>query len=101
MRVERRPYEFDILAEFPNARLFKMWEGGGAFKAERDGKPFIISDARTLADDVEYTVELGLVNRETALDGLVSVVEFEDEAERAAYVAREMAFGSDVEACAD
>jgi hypothetical protein len=33
MRIERRPYDFEIRAEFPNARLFKAWEGGGAFNA--------------------------------------------------------------------
>lgn len=97
MRIQDRPYDFDIRAEFPNARLFKAWEGGGAFKAERDGKPFIISDGRTIA---EFLDETGLTDRE-ALDGLVSVVEFEDEAERDAYVAREMAFGADLEGRTD
>jgi hypothetical protein len=97
MRVERRPYDFEICAEFPNARLFKAWEGGGAFKAERDGKAFIISDGRTIA---EFLDESGLADRAT-LDGLVSVIEFDDEAERDAYVAREMAFGTDLEGRTD
>ena len=45
-----RPYDFEIRTEFPNARLFKAWEGGGAFKAERDGKPFVTTDGRTIAE---------------------------------------------------
>lgn len=82
MRVEHRPYNFDIRSEFPHARLFKGWEGGCALKAERDGKPFIISDGRTIA---EFLDEADLAARE-ALDRLVSVMEFENEAERDAYI---------------
>lgn len=74
-------------------RLFKGWEGGCAFKAERDGKPFIVSDGRTIA---EFLDEADLPDPE-ALNGLVSVIEFENEAERDAYITREMAFGTDLE----
>jgi hypothetical protein len=48
------------------------------FKAERDGEPFIISNGPTIA---EFLDEPDLADSE-ALDGLVSVIEFEDEAER-------------------
>ncbi len=93
MRVEYRPYNFDIRSEFPNAHVFKGWEGGCAFKAERDGKPFIISDGRTIA---EFLDEADLIDSE-ALNGLVSVIEFENAAERDIYIAEAMRFGTDLE----
>ena len=74
MRIERRPYDFDIHTEFPNARLFRAWEGGGAFKVERDGKSFVISDGRPIA---EFLDEADLTDRD-ALNRLVSVIEFEN-----------------------
>lgn len=93
MRAERRPYNFDTRHEFPDARPFRAWEGGCAYKAERDGKPFIIIDGRTMADFVD---EADLPDRE-ALNGLVSVIEFDSEAERNAHIAQKMVFGTDVE----
>jgi hypothetical protein len=98
MRVERRPYDFDIDAEFPNARLFsRRGKAAGRSRPNAAEKYFIISDGRTMA---EFLDMLDLATRER-LDGLVSVIEFEDEAERDAYVAREMAFGTNLEARAE
>jgi hypothetical protein len=89
MRVDRHPCKSGVLAEFPNAQVFQGWEGGCAFKAQRDGKPFIIIDEGTMADfmDENDPTEREILNR------LVSVIEFESEAERDAYIAREMQFG--------
>jgi hypothetical protein len=90
MRVERRPFAFELRAEFPNACRFQVWEGGGAFRAERGGTPVIVIDERTLADflDEADSQDAG------ALDALVSVLEFETEAQREAYIAQEMALGA-------
>src|SRR5262245_4644906 len=91
MLIERRPFAFDLRAEFPNARQFRVWEGGAAFKAERDGVPVIVIDNRTLAEFLDEADSQDA----SALDALVSVLEFETEAERDAYVAQEMTFGTD------
>ena len=93
MRVERHPYGFDTPGRFPNARRFRGWEGGCAYKAERDGKPFVIIDEGTMADFLD---ESDPTDREV-LNRLVSVIEFENEAEREAYIASRMAFGVNVE----
>ena len=58
MRIERRPYDFEIRTEFPDARLFKVWDGGGAFKAEREGKFFVITDGSTIAEFLDEADQL-------------------------------------------
>jgi hypothetical protein len=93
MRVERHPYKFDIYGQFPNAREFRGWEGGCAFRAERDGRPFLIIDEGTMADFLD---ENDPTDGDT-LNCLVSVIEFEDDAEREAYIAHKMGFGVDLE----
>ena len=62
-----------------------------AYKAERDGKPFVIEG--TMADFLD---DSDPTDREV-MSRLVSVIEFEDAAERQAYIAREMGFGTDLE----
>lgn len=93
MRVEKHSYRFDTRDHFPNARVFRGWEGGCAYQAERDGKPFIIIDEGTLA---AFLDENDPTDREV-MSRLVSVIEFMDEAERQAYKACVTNVGIDIE----
>lgn len=93
MQIERHPFRFDTHGQFPNARAFRGWEGGCAYRAKRGGKPFLIIDEGTMADFLD---ENDPTDREV-MNRLVSVIEFDDEAEREAYIAREMRFGVDLE----
>lgn len=93
MQIERHPFTFDTHGQFPNARAFRGWEGGRAYRAERDGKPFLIIDEATMADFLD---ENDPTDREV-MNRLISIIEFHDEAEREAYIVREMRFGVDLE----
>jgi hypothetical protein len=93
MRVVKHPYNFPIRANFPNARAFRAWEGGGAYRAERDGKVFVIIDEGTLADCFDETDPA----QQEILSRLVSVIDFEDESERQSYITQRMKVGIDLE----
>lgn len=92
MRMEHHPWDFDVTMRFPNARAFRAWEGGCAYKAERDGKPFIIVDEGTMADFLD---ENDPTDQEV-LSRLVTVIEFNDDAERNEYIVVEMIHGIQV-----
>jgi hypothetical protein len=93
MRVERHSYGFGVREHFPNARLIRAWDCSWAYRADRDGKPFLIIDSGTLAD----FLDVGCSTDREMLNGLVSVIEFDSDQEREAYMAREMASWLDVE----
>lgn len=93
MQIERHPFTFDTHGQFPNARAFRGWEGGCAYRAERDRKPFLIINEGTMADFLD---ENDPTDREV-MNRLISVIEFDDEAERETYIEREMRFGVDLE----
>jgi len=82
MRIERHPYWFSVRSAFPNARAFRHWDTCRAYKAERDQKPFLILDDGTIADFLD--------EGDPMLNECVSVIEFDNEAEREAYIAREI-----------
>lgn len=92
MRVERHSYGFGVSEHFPNARRVRACECSWAYKADRDGKPFLIIDSGTMADFLDE----GSTDREL-LNGLVSVIEFDSDEERETYIARDMASWVDVE----
>jgi hypothetical protein len=93
MRIEKHPFGFDVCDQFPNARPFRGWEGGCAYRAEREGKAFVIIDEGTMADFLD---ECDPQEREV-LKQLVSVIEFDNEAEREAFITDQMRFGTDLE----
>jgi hypothetical protein len=90
MKVERFPCGYDVLNRFPNARRFKGWEGGCAYKAEHEGKAYLILDEGTMADFLDE-------DDQDLVQQLISVIEFNNEAEREAYIAEHMAFGVNLE----
>ena len=88
MIIERHPYHYSVAENFPGARRIVGFEGGAAYAAERDGKPYIIVDEGTMADF------LGPEDQDL-LNALVQVIEFESEEERASYIKKELNFAVD------
>jgi len=77
MRQEFRPFDFELMAEFPDATLVAGYEGGACYVASRNSSHYAIFDSRTMAD---------FVDDENDLDELVRVVVFPSLALRDEYV---------------
>lgn len=77
MKATSYSCEFDVLENFPNARVVLEWEGGCTYFAEQRGAWYVIVDAGTLADLVD----------DDDKDQLVTVIAFESEDARSAHVA--------------
>ncbi|MGH7824377.1 MAG: hypothetical protein ACREQ7_04280 [Candidatus Binatia bacterium] len=60
-------------------RRIKAFEGGAVFAAERDGKFYLINDQRTMADFI-------LPEDDDLLEQMLTVFEFDTEAEREEYL---------------
>ena len=82
MKTTTHPRSFSIGKNFPKARRVRVWEGGCAYLAERDGVPYIIIDESTLAD---FIALLGGDDQDL-LDQLVKVIAFESDDERSEYM---------------
>ncbi|MEO5753170.1 MAG: hypothetical protein ABIR38_00495 [Chthoniobacterales bacterium] len=78
VRVERRA-DFD-LTDFQNTTVVKQFEGGVIYTATGAGKPVLILDESTLADLLNEEDRAGL--------SFVSVIKFENAAERQNYIER-------------
>lgn len=75
MTVTAHPFDLSVSKNFPNACQVRVWEGGCAYFAERDGVSFLIIDQGSLAD---FAAE----DDRELLDRLVKVIAFDSEAER-------------------
>jgi hypothetical protein len=83
VKKTRHPWDYDYLARFPNARMIRGFEGSAVFAAET---PFMIHDQSMLGEFLEPDDRM--------LDGLIVVIEFENEAERLEYVLTKLPRGS-------
>lgn len=78
MRVEHRPYNYDLRERFPQARRLFGYEGGAVFTAERDGKAYILIDAGTMADFLDENDP----SDAEVMQRLVTIEEYDDISER-------------------
>jgi hypothetical protein len=92
MKTKRFPSNYDIDKRFPDARLFRIWMGGGALKAEKNNKFYLIIDEGTLADFLDERD----AQEQEILKELVTIIEFDNEEEREDYIAKHVTSGVDI-----
>ena len=79
MRTETLPYKFDLRKRFPTMLRLETFEGGAEFAVEKGGKFYLIRDERTMADLIPP-------DDEDLLDKMLTVWEFDSDAERNNYI---------------
>ncbi|MEO7000788.1 MAG: hypothetical protein ABI068_03210 [Ktedonobacterales bacterium] len=86
MRRHSYPYDYDLKSRFPQRRSAFGWEGGGLEiaedGAEHNRRYYVIFDEGTMADFLDPTDPTDA----EVLSQLITVLEFDSEAERNAYV---------------
>ena len=77
MRIKRLDKKGVYEDDFPDKTLFKGFEGGAVFSAEKEGKFYLILDESTMAS---------ILDEEDLPDELVKIIEFDTVEERNDYI---------------
>ena len=77
MRIKRLGKNGVYEDDFPDITLFKGFEGGAVFSAEKEGKFYLILDESTMAS---------ILDEEDLPDELVKIIEFDSVDERNDYI---------------
>lgn len=90
MRERKIPFKEKWHKEFPDAEIFRGWEGGGAYRGVKNGIYYIIIDEGTMADFLDED--------ECNYDDLTTLIEFENKDEYEKYVKENLNFGVPIKA---
>jgi len=81
MKITKHPKGFDYKSLFSDLKLIKGLEGGVIYSGRKDRKPFLVIDESTLLEFLDESDN-------DLLNGLIKVIEFEDEFEYENYLER-------------
>lgn len=92
MIKKSNPYNYDYHSIFPDMIEYLGWEGGMAYKAIKNGKPYLIIDDGSMAEVFDENDP----SDKKILDSMTTIIQFKDKEELEKYVTDNMSFAVDM-----
>jgi hypothetical protein len=93
MIVIKLSIDYPIEEHFPNAKCIRGWEGGCAYHAIKDDSHYLFIDERTMAGFMDENDP----DDKIAMDKLLHIIHFDDEAELNHYLDNELGWAVNME----